>query len=432
MSFIVRIAVLASLAAPTSAQVVTSAPGCPAPIYFGVCNPFVPGVFVADDKGTMSVVSTWHDSPAEKAGICPGDKIVAVNPEHAGASRWEGLLRELVSDSPGPVILRVQRGKQEFELNVPRVHETVLAALSGEKFLVSIAGSMSVPPDYRLRPVPKGMTPENSEALIDFRARLLRSAGFKQTGGMEMPVATPPEQVRRLQDMADRPQRLAGRIGPSDGAYSAGFTATVFREPTEVFVRSILPGSPAQAIGLLTGDELVEADGLALNATSVENLKGLLARPGEVVLHVRRSDGVHELRVSTLPVTQLMRMLPDAPVPERPKHAADYFTGITAMYDEAHHEAMVSEVSYPSPAFGAGVYPGDFIVSVGSVSSAKLSREQLAGFLAPADSSAVPLVLARSGRRLTVRLMPARYEDALGTVGRKLTKFGPAPLHCPD
>jgi S1-C subfamily serine protease len=380
----------------------------------------------------MSVVSTWHDSPAEKAGICPGDKIVAVNAEHAGASRWEGLLRKLVSDSPGPVVLRVQRGNQEFELNVPRVHETTLAALNGEKFLISMSGSMSAPPDYGLRPVPKGMTAENLEALIDFRARLLRGAGFKQIGGMEVPVATPTEQVNRLQDMAERPQRVAGRIGLSEGSYSAGFTATVFREPTEVLVRSILPGSPAQAIGLLAGDELVEADGLALNATSVENLKGFLARPGEVVLHVRRSDGVHELRVSTLPVTQLMRMLPDAPVPERPKHAAEYFTGITAIYDEAHDEAMVSEVSYPSPAFGTGVYPGDLIVSVRSVSLAKVSRDQLAGFLAPVDSSAVPLVLVRSGRRLTVRLMPARYGDALGTIGRKLTKFGPAPLHCPD
>lgn len=295
-----KFAVLAFLAASTSAQLVTSAPGCPAPVYFGICNPYVPGVFVAaDPKGGISVLSTWHDGPAEKAGICPSDKIVAVNATVA-AEKWDRLLRELVSDSPTPVVLRVRRGQEEFRLQVPRVRETTLAALSGEKFVSSISGSMSMPPGYGLRVVPKGMTSDSLRALIDFRARIPTESG------------------------------------------------------------------------------------------------------------------------------------PDASIPGRLKQASDYFTGIAAMYDEANHEAMVAEVSYPSPAFSASVYPGDLITKIGNRSLTEVSREQLAETLAPASSKALSLELMRSAKRLTIRLVPIRYGDALQGIGRKLTSFGPAPLHCPD
>jgi S1-C subfamily serine protease len=93
---------------------------------------------------------------------------------------------------------------------------------------------------------------------------------------------------------------------------------------------------------------------------------------------------------------------------------------------------MVAEVSYPSPGFSAGVYPGDLIISVQNLSLAKLTREQLAKALAPADSKPLSLVLVRSRKRFEVRLTPVTYGEALGGIGRKLTRLGAAPLHCRD
>jgi predicted metalloprotease with PDZ domain len=304
MRFAAKFAALALFVGSTTAQVVTSVPGCPAPTYFGICNPYVPGVFIkADERGAISVISTWHDGPAEKAGICPGDKIVAVNGTVATGSNWDRLVRELVSDSSTPVVLRVQRERGEFELHVPRIRETALAALSGEKFIGAISSSISVPSDYYLHVVPAGVTAGSLRALINFRSVISQHSGFKQIDGM---------------------------------------------------------------------------------------------------------------------------------VPQKPQLASDYVTGVGAMYDEERREAMVADVSYPSPAFSAGVYPGDLIMSVQNLPLAKLSPEQLAKALAPADSKPLSLVLLRFRKRFEVRLTPVTYGEALSGIGRKLTRFGAAPLHCPD
>jgi membrane-associated protease RseP (regulator of RpoE activity) len=307
LSVALKCAALASLVGSATAQLASMVSGCPAPSYFGICDPYVPGVFIRPgDKGTISVVSTWHDGPAEKAGICPGDKIVAVDEAVAGDSSWDRLVRKLVSNSPTPVALRVQRRAQEFELRVPRVRETAVSALSGERFLSAISSTIPKLPHYYPIVAAEGVTPDNLAALIEFRKRMLRSAGSK----------------------------------------------------------------PPPAI--------------------------------------------------------------DKPVPEPPEHEDDYLIGIAAIYAEQRHEAMVAGVLFPSPAFNARVYPGDLIVSIQGTSVAKLSRIQLIAALAPADSKPLSVTLTRLGKRLTIRLIPVRYKDALAGIGRKLGKFGPSPQHCPD
>jgi hypothetical protein len=307
LSVAFKCAALGLLVGYATAQLATMVSGCPAPSYFGICDPYVPGVFIRPgDKGTVSVVSTWHDGPAERAGICPGDKIVAVDEAVAGDSGWDRLVRKLVSDSPTPVVLRVRRGAQEFELRVPRIRETAVSALSGEKFLAAISSTIPKLPHYYPIVAAEGVTPNNLAALIDFRKRMLRSAGSK----------------------------------------------------------------PRPAI--------------------------------------------------------------DKPAPEQPEREDDYLIGIAAIYDEQRHEAMVAGVLFPSPAFNARVYPGDLIVGIQGTSVAKLSRIQLTAALAPADSKPLSVLLRRSGKRLTIRLVPVRYKDALAGIGQKLDKFGPSPQHCPD
>ena len=302
-----KLAALALLVGSATAQLATSIPGCPAPSYFGICNPYVPGVFIRpDDNGAISVLSTWHDGPAEKAGICPGDKIVAVDEAIAGDRNFEGLVQKLVSDSPSPVTLRVRRGQQEFELRVPRIRESAVAALSREKFLDGISSPIPALPDYYPRDVAEDVTLDDLLSLINFRERLLEGANPK--------------------------------------------------------------------------------------------------REGEI----------------------------DRPAPPQPLHADDYFTGIAVIYDQQRREAVVAQVFLPSPAFKARVHPGDLILAIKGTPVAKLDRGHLIGAFAPADSRPLSVLLMRSGKRMIVQLVPMKYRDALRSIGRKVTRFGPAPLHCPD
>src|SRR5579864_2367197 len=58
----------------------TAQQACLAPSYLGICNPYVQGTLISvNEKNAISVIGTWHNGPAEKAGVCPGDQIVAVN-----------------------------------------------------------------------------------------------------------------------------------------------------------------------------------------------------------------------------------------------------------------------------------------------------------------------------------------------------------------
>ncbi len=67
---------------------------CEVPEYFGMCDPYVPGVIVSgQDKQPFRVISTWSMGPAEKAGVCPGD-------EYPSAAFYAGL-------HPGDSILAV-------------------------------------------------------------------------------------------------------------------------------------------------------------------------------------------------------------------------------------------------------------------------------------------------------------------------------------
>jgi hypothetical protein len=141
---------------------------CSAPSYLGICNPYVPGTFIkVNEKGAIPVLGTWYNGPAERAGICPGDKIVAVNGIGADVG-WATLQHELISSTPTPVLLKIRRGPQTFEVTVPRVRETALAALSGMKFI----HPASTPPEASVG-VADYVTEEDVRSVINFRKRPL-------------------------------------------------------------------------------------------------------------------------------------------------------------------------------------------------------------------------------------------------------------------
>lgn len=82
------------------------------------------GVQIKIEEGKIVVVEPLKDSPAEKAGIKPGDVLVkindfAVNHKDAGEEDLQKAVKEVVKNKPGTKIkVTVLRGEKEMTLEV--------------------------------------------------------------------------------------------------------------------------------------------------------------------------------------------------------------------------------------------------------------------------------------------------------------------------
>lgn len=396
----------------------TASEKCVAPNYFGICNPYVPGVFIGKVKnGAVPVFSTWYQGPAERAGICPGDSIIAVNGVSA-VGGWDPILHELVSTTPNPVLLKVRRGKDVFDVRVRRVRETTLAARSGEKF-----GGVVVP---------VYATASDVRSVETFRQRLFKRLGFKLVDKMEVPAGTPVDRVQRLHRVLES-DRAVKALVPKPNTYSAGFNIVVLKNPLQALLALILPGSPAQSAGLWVGDELATIDGQPVAGMPLDRMEEMLSRPGKIVLGMRRGGEIHDVKLVTRPVTELLGNQPDRPIPSTaPLNSWTYVTGITVLWDGQTNQAMLDSVTFPSPAFTAHLHPGSELVAINSKAVSGMTRDELSKLLSPTNSKPISLTIKREGKQQTARLVPVQYREALAGIGRKLTKFGPAPANCPD
>jgi C-terminal processing protease CtpA/Prc len=79
---------------------------------------------------------------------------------------------------------------------------------------------------------------------------------------------------------------------------STGFTALVLKAPDEVWVRTVIPGSPADKAGLFSGDQLIEINGKAVKGMKKEEVESLLLQPDvprPIKLAFRRSGHVSNI-----------------------------------------------------------------------------------------------------------------------------------------
>lgn len=243
---------------------------CDGPEDFGICDPYVLGTIISlKQKQPIRVIRAWHDGLAEQAGVCPDDKIVAVNGVHAAESTSNRMLRGIVSAQPTSVHLTVLRGKQKLEFQAPRVRESTLARLSHQRFMLNPKfngiGAM----------VPLGETRDEFSQYVAF---------IKRMEGLRVPVGTPPEQVEKLKPFlshAPTPERLAGYVRASAGKISLGVGFIALKDPAEVFIETILPHSPANRAGLLPGNEHLEVNGHNISKVTFDDLKKALLEPDE-------------------------------------------------------------------------------------------------------------------------------------------------------
>ena len=415
-------------------QTLDGAKACQAPEYFGICDAFVPGTMISGGNGRpLDVFGTWPSGPAEKAGVCPGDQIVAVDGVSALQNTAARMLRQITAASPAPVMLNVKRGDQELVFRVPRVRESTLAALSNRKWL-----RMSGPVDRLVR-VPLDESPAELEQLEHFQEQNARRSGFKWVDGRSIPSATPEGQVKKL--MAVRAQgsesnRMRGFVPVSgEGSYSAGFSVLLVAHPDEVWVDQILSDSPAYRAGLLPGDQLLDINGHSVATLTPEQLGNLLFEPDarrQMWLRIKRMDSVVTVEIETAKIQEIEQSSFEVSLPPRRALTGDsYVVGLRLLYADNPGRAVVEEVEYALPAFDARMHVGDLILAADGKPMENISLEELSRILSPTGPSEVTFEVSRLERNLSFRLRPVPYSAALDKIGRKITKFGPAPKHCP-
>jgi len=407
---------------------------CEAPEFLGICDPFVPGIIVAMDERAIRVASTWPAGPADQAGVCPGDEIVAANGAVASERTFGELLRVVVSEKPAVIDLSVRRATQNLNFHVHLVRESTLAALSKQKWAIL----PFFPLGRRLVTVPLDESREEMEAFRELELRVGEHYGFKLGGDVWVPRGTPDDQIRRLAEVRSggpESQRFVSKLFLIGHPYGAGFSVLLLRGPQEILVDTIVPGSPSYRAGLVPGDQLLEVDGHSVSDLDEKRLADLILKPDdharELTLGITRGTSQLKLRLETRRTQEFAHLMSIfGPAKERDKRSTTYIFGLRVFYGDHPRQVIVTGVEYPSPAFGAGLHVGDLILAANGRSIEQITPDQLSDLLNPEGPSELTLEILRLDRKVSFRLTAITEGQAEAEIGRKMTENGPASAHC--
>jgi regulator of sigma E protease len=184
---------------------------------------------------------------------------------------------------------------------------------------------------------------------------------------------------------------------------------------SNVYIASVVPGSPAEAAGWQAGDRVVEVAGVPIeSSTDVgQRAREFSGNPMSVV--VERNGQLVETSV----------------VPRVNPPAGEGPTGV-GITDSAIADASIEAVAAGSPASEAGFQPGDRILAVGSEPITDPYALQFA--LTSASGTTVPVEVARGSEQITVSLVMPRLDaegDLLQQLGLDLAiqpRFERVPL----
>lgn len=130
------------------------------------------------------------DSPAMQAGLQKGDRIVAV--DGRPIEKWENLVQTIHQSANVPLLLRVQRGADEFDVRLtPRPGRVVKDMEEVEVGLIGVAPQVEV-------------------TVIQYPPHVALYKGFEKT--WELSVLTVESLVKMLQGKIS-PRHLAGPVG---------------------------------------------------------------------------------------------------------------------------------------------------------------------------------------------------------------------------
>jgi len=230
-------------------------------------NAYVTGMtVVGKPDSTCPPIVAWvePDTPAAKAGIQPGDRLLAVDGHHErDILQWRPLLR---TKDPKPSTIELEGEHGSYTVTVGRIKAFVLYEREGWK----------VGPDG-------GVYPKNAT-----EAEMQRVSKM----GPEPPVS------EKVFPVGHYPANLE--------LYYPGFEIFVWKEPQPMTVGGIEDG-PAEKAGVHYGDAIVSVNGINPHGKSIAELEPLFssAKPATMKLVIDRDGAINTFTFELAKASQI-------------------------------------------------------------------------------------------------------------------------------
>jgi S1-C subfamily serine protease len=229
-----------------------------------VADPYSTGMILLSPDGCpVFVGGVVANSPAERAGILAGDRVLAVDGTHVTSGGQAATL--IRSNSPARVTLRLLRGGKEIEAVSERERRSWIFARNGQK---TISGAV-------------------------------------------VPSDTTQAEVDRMLAFDDR--RLAARVFPTHypanpELFYPGSEVFVLRDPAQVTVGGIEKG-PASKAGVHWGDVLLFVNGVPIAGRTPTELERMLSatQPAPMRLLIDRLGWVKTLEFRLEKASEIAR-----------------------------------------------------------------------------------------------------------------------------
>jgi regulator of sigma E protease len=377
-------------------------------------------------QATSRVSGVEPDSPAARAGLQPGDHIVAVAGQRV--QWWQELADALQSGDRAELPLEVQRGDQRLALTLARER-------SGEDWAPA-----GVSPNADAAVVAVAPGSAAAAAGIETGDRVERVAGLSIDDRFALELAlreaSPPvelEVVRRIGD-GDETRRVTLRELPENRSLDA-----LGLLPLDYQIAAVDPLTPARAAGLRAGDIPIAVDQTPVHAAS------------DLIARIRGSGG-KKLQLSVLRAGEVVNVELEPslqPVPGKDGIETHYTIGVRLGAPQVGGELRERVRSNPLDALAFGTrYTGELIASTASAFAEMFrGRVGLGGLAGPigigavaADSfrsswlDFVSLMAVISINLALLNLLPIPVLDG-GTIVLTLAEWlrgGPLPMRARD
>lgn len=214
-------------------------------------TPYVVGIALTRPKNDCPFF-VWRvelESPADKAGIIAGERLLAVDGKRLYQLNLQQTLELLRSDKPGTVALKLWRRGKEYEVVLPR-----------ERY-----------------------------------SSILSRRGLKQIGNLIFPLDASEAETDRMLRLTTEEERLVAHPFPSHypsnpDLFHGGFALLIFRSPREVFATGVENG-PASRAGLRQGDRIVSVNGANLAQKTPQETEAMFSGSRSELIHLEIDRG---------------------------------------------------------------------------------------------------------------------------------------------
>jgi regulator of sigma E protease len=331
---------------------------------------FMGTLFVGMPRPAAVVGTVEAGSPAERVGIEPGDRIVAVDGRPVA---WWGDFEDSVRGRPGgELALEIERGDARREIALPLEERSGLDEF-GTAEAVGWAGLAHRRPRAMLG-VPESDSPAHAAGLRS-GDRIAAVGGRPVADWNELArayAAAPPGgrvavAVERGSEAA--PERLELEIPALGDLGALGVL------PANVLVSGVSPDSPAARAGILKDDLVISVDGAPV--TSFQSFAETVRASGGRALAVAYARGGRTEHVSIQPELRTVEVGPGL-------EETRYLVGITAAPATLPGDFAVDRERNPLLSFPRSVemtvsITGTFLRGLGKIVTGEVSRNQVAG-----------------------------------------------------